>query len=277
MSSPADRYTHGHHESVLRSHTWRTAENSAKFLLPHLRSGDTLLDVGCGPGTISADLARVVSPDTVVGVDQSAEVIALARANIEGHDYSNLSFGVGDVYALEFADSSFNVAYAHQVLQHLSDPVRALKEVRRVLRAGGLLAVRDADYGAFAWAPGDQRLDRWLELYHEITRANDAEADAGRYLARWVADAGFTVWTESSSEWTFETNEERMWWGELWADRVLHSDFAHHGLEYGLTTPDELSDISDAFNEWSLNEDGTFVVAHNEVLARNGMPIRSGA
>src|SRR6188472_2086916 len=64
-----DTYTHGHHESVLRSHEWRTAENSAAYLLPHLQPGMDLLDVGCGPGTITLDLARLVAPGHVVGVD----------------------------------------------------------------------------------------------------------------------------------------------------------------------------------------------------------------
>ena len=56
MTTPDDRYTHGHHESVLRSHRWRTAANSCAYLLPHLRPDMSLLDVGCGPGTITADL-----------------------------------------------------------------------------------------------------------------------------------------------------------------------------------------------------------------------------
>jgi ubiquinone/menaquinone biosynthesis C-methylase UbiE len=72
-------YTHGHHESVLRSHTWRTAENSAAYLLPHLQPGLSLLDIGCGPGTITSDLALMVAPGPVIGLDASAEVVAQAR------------------------------------------------------------------------------------------------------------------------------------------------------------------------------------------------------
>ncbi len=67
---PDTTYTHGHHESVLRSHRWRTAANSAAYLLPYLRPGQDLLDIGCGPGTLTGDLARAVSPGRVVGIDR---------------------------------------------------------------------------------------------------------------------------------------------------------------------------------------------------------------
>jgi ubiquinone/menaquinone biosynthesis C-methylase UbiE len=263
-----DRYTHGHHESVLRSHTWRTAQNSAGFLLAHLETGDRLLDVGCGPGTITMDLAEWVAPGEVIGLDRSPVVIARAREAAEARELSNLSFEVGDVYNLEFEDSSVDVVYAHQVLQHLSDPTRALREMRRVLSDGGWLAVRDGDYGAFTWSPPNDGLTRWMELYHQITRKNHAEADAGRFLAGWVEAAGFDSLERSTSDWTYETVEEREWWADLWADRVLYSEFARQGLEYGLTTSEELSEISDAFRAWSDSAEGIFVVVHEEVLAR---------
>ena len=81
-------YTPGHHESVLRSHRWRTAANSAGYLLPHLVEGDMVLDVGCGPGSISQELADLVGPaGSVLGVDNAAAVIDVARA--EGPDVSH--------------------------------------------------------------------------------------------------------------------------------------------------------------------------------------------
>ena len=266
MPDAPDRYTHGHHESVLRSHAWRTAENSAGYLLERLRSGDALLDVGCGPGTITADFARLVAPGVVTGIDISEEVVELARHGNEA--VPNLRFVVDDVYDLSFEDASFDVVHAHQVLQHLSSPVDALIEMRRVVRDGGLIAVRDGDYGAFAWFPFDERLSRWMELYHQITRANRAEADAGRHLVAWVREAGFTDFEASSSNWTFQRRDERAWWGGLWAERVLKSSFAVQVLEYGLTTEAELADISRAFLEWVDHEDGVFIVVHGEVLAR---------
>lgn len=258
-----ETYSHGHHESVLRSHRARTAENSCAYLLPSLRPGLDLLDVGCGPGTITVDLAARVSPGRVVGID------LVAAADL-GTVRDNVTFEVGDVYDLAFGDASFDVVHAHQVLQHLGRPVDALIEMHRVLRPGGVLAVRDSDYGGFIWAPADPHLDRWLELYHQITTRNGAEADAGRRLLGWVQAAGYTGIAASSSTWTFADPENRSWWGSMWADRVLQSAFREQALAYGLADDDELQAIAEAWRTWSRRPDAIFVVPHGEILATRG-------
>lgn len=265
-----DKYTHGHHESVLRSHRWRTAENSAAYLLPHLRSGMALLDVGCGPGNITCDLADRVAPGPVVGLDVSTEVVTAAATDAEERGPANVSFRTGDLYALEFDDDAFDVVHAHQVLQHLTDPVAALQELRRVVRPDGVVAVRDSDYAAMTWGPDEPRLDRWLELYHQVTARNGAEADAGRRLLGWAQQAGFAAIEVSSSNWTYADPETRAWWSGVWADRVGLADSALHrqAIEYGLATPDELADLADGWRSWAEADDGVFVVVHVEVLAR---------
>ena len=262
-----DIYSHGHHESVLRSHLRRTAENSAGYLLAHLRPGMDLLDVGCGPGTITIDLASRVAPGRVVGIDASADVIAQASAG-GAEAGSAVSFAVGDVYAIDAATGSYDVVHAHQVLQHLTDPVRALREMRRVLKPGGVVGVRDSDYAAFAWAPRLPLLDRWMAIYHGITVRNRAEADAGRYLYGWARAAGFAGVTATSSTWTFTTSDDRDWWGGLWADRVLASNYAEQALAYGLSDQSELDAIAGAWREWQADANGCFIVVHGEVIAR---------
>lgn len=268
MADHPDRYSHGHHESVLRSHKWRTAENSAAFVLPLLRDDMSLLDVGCGPGNITADLARRIPDGSVVGVDLPSDVIDAAQREFGA---VNVRFEVGDVYALDFEEGLFDLVYAHQVLQHLGDPVGALTEMRRVLRPGGYVAVRDSDYGAFVWAPSDPRLSRWMELYHQLTKRNGAEADAGRNIHRWVRMAGFEHLRVSSSNWTFQSDEDRRWWGGLWADRVRQSEFATQSIEYGLTTNSELEGIAESFLRWADDPEALFIVVHGEVIATKPM------
>jgi ubiquinone/menaquinone biosynthesis C-methylase UbiE len=263
-----ETYSHGHHESVLRSHEWRTAENSAGYLLDRLAPGMDLLDVGCGPGTITIDLASRVAPGRVVGIDRADEVIAQANQLLGRAGTENVTFATGDVYALDFDEASFDVVHAHQVLQHLQRPVDALRELRRVLRPDGVLAVRDSDYAAFVWAPDEPLLDRWNAVYHAISARNGAEADAGRYLLGWVHEAGFTDVQAGSSTWTFAEPGRRAWWGSLWADRVELSAFAEQAVAYGLSDPGELAAIAGAWRRWAEQPDGYFAVLHGEVLAR---------
>jgi SAM-dependent methyltransferase len=261
-------YTHGHHESVLRSHRWRTAENSAGYLLPHLSSGATVLDVGCGPGTITADLATLVTPGRVTALEVTEPALDLARAEIARRGLANVDFEVGDVHALGFADDTFDVVHAHQVLQHVADPVAALGEMRRVAKPGGIVAVRDSDYAAFTWWPQLPALDEWLALYEKVARGNGGEPDAGRRLLSWAHAAGFTDVTATSSTWCFANQTDRDWWGGMWADRVLKSDMAAQSLRTGAATQDDLQRISDGWRTWAADQDGWLSLLHSELICR---------
>ena len=261
-----DVYTHGHHEAVLRSHKSRTAENSAAYLLDSLKPGLDLLDVGCGPGTITVDLARLVAPGKVIGIDRSDDVLAQAAA-YAAEQHVDVTFETGDVYALAYDDASFDVVHAHQVLQHLSDPVAALTEMRRVTRTGGVVAARDGDYSCFSWAPLDPRLDRWLEIYRAVARRNNGEPDAGRFLKKWALDAGFTDVRCSSSTWTYADPESCAWWADLWADRCELTTLGDQAVEYRIATRSELSEIAAAWRQWATRPDAFFAVLHGEVLA----------
>lgn len=177
-------YTFGHHASVVNSHARRTAQDSAAFLLPYLEPHHTILDVGCGPGTITADLAELVPQGKVTGVDFAKSVLETARAHVRGRPtpISNIVFEAVDANALPYADASFDVVFCHQVLQHVSDPVGILREMKRVAKPSGIVAAREADYKSFAWFPEPAGLDRWLDCYRKTARACGGQPDAGRYV-----------------------------------------------------------------------------------------------
>ncbi len=223
-----------------------------------------MLDVGCGPGTITADIARRVDPGRVTGVDASPDVVAAASRD---HAAANLAFRAGDVYHLDEPDASYDVVHAHQVLQHLADPVAALVEMRRVCRPGGTIAVRDADYRAMTWWPESSGLERWLDMYRAVTRANGGEPDAGRHLVAWAMAAGLSRLTPSASAWCFATPDDRAWWAETWAQRSTDSPLADRAVELGVASRDELEEIAAAWRAWAAEPAGCFLVVHAEVLA----------
>lgn len=263
MSS--EQYTHGHHASVLASHTWRTIANSAAYLEPSLSAGLSLLDVGCGPGTITVEFADRLAPGRVVGLDAAAEVIDRASGEFAR---DNLEFVVGDAYALPFGDDTFDIVHAHQTLQHVADPVAALREMRRVAKPGGIVAARDVDYAGTFWFPLVPGLDAWLALYERVHRSNGGEPDAGRRLAVWAREAGFDTVAPGASIWCFATAGDRQWWGGMWERRILESAFAGQAVERGFATRSDLEAISRAWREWADDESGWLAMPHGEVLLR---------
>jgi SAM-dependent methyltransferase len=266
--APREQYTHGHHPSVLRSHTWRTVANSASYLIPYLQIGNSVLDVGSGPGTITVDLGRRVSPGQVIGVDAAADVIGLARALAHDEGAHNVSFQVGDVHGLDLPDDSFDIVHAHQLLQHLANPVAALRELRRVLKPGGVLAVRDVDYGGVIWYPQLSGLATWMRVYREVHYWNGGDPDAGRALKAWARLAGFGEVTSSASIWCFASDAEREWWGLSWAERATESRFASHAIESGAAYLADLKAIVAAWRAWSADPDGWIGMPHGEIIAR---------
>ncbi|MGO4583481.1 methyltransferase domain-containing protein [Arthrobacter sp. 2RAF6] len=265
---PEDVYTHGHHESVVRAHASRTAENSAAFVIPHLAAGTSVLDVGCGPGSITCDFAELVAPAKVVGLDRSADIVAQAASLAAERGVENVEFVTGNIYDLDFEDETFDLVHAHQVLQHLTDPVAALREMRRVAKPGAIVAVRDADFHGMSWYPEVRELDDWMELYQKIARRNGAEPDAGRRLVSWAQQAGFTDVAPSSSNWLYATAQQRRWQSRVWSERVLHSAFAEQALEYGLANEADLARIAAGWHRWGSTDDGFFLIPNGEVIAR---------
>jgi SAM-dependent methyltransferase len=267
MAHNLETYTHGHHESVVSQHRKRTAAEAARFLLPHLRPGMRLLDVGCGPGSISVGLAAAVAPGPVLAIDLGVDVVAQARQHATDAGVSNLRVERADLLALDQA-GGFDVVYAHQVLQHVVDPHAALDAMRRLLAPGGIVAVRDGDYGVCTWSPPADELTRWLEIYCAVARRNGGEPDAGRHLYGWVRRAGFTDARVSGTTWTFPGYDSPQVWAESWAERTLHSNLGTKAVEYGIATRDELDAVAAGLRRWGRSEDAFFSIGHVELLAR---------
>lgn len=184
-------YIHGYSDEFQRLHGQRTAAVEAGFFLPYLRAGMDLVDCGCGPGSITVDLATIVAPGQVVGVDVAQRQLDYARALAAQRGVANVRFEPGDVYAIPFPDASFDAAFAHNLLQHLGDPLRALRETRRVLKPGGMVGIQDDDWGAYLWEPAPPLLRTGLELFLKVAEANGASFFYARHQKRLLREAGF--------------------------------------------------------------------------------------
>jgi ubiquinone/menaquinone biosynthesis C-methylase UbiE len=269
MSKEKATYSHGHHSSVVQSHARRTAQNSAAFLLPHIKSNDRILDLGCGPGSITVDLAALVPDGNVIGGDAVSDVLKQASSLAESRNLKNITFQTIDGNNLPFDDDSFDIVFCHQLVQHVKDPVGVLREMRRVAKPGGFVAVREADYKTFVWYPEPPALVKWGQLYQNVAKANGGEPNAGRYLQAWAQEAGFKpdevdfTW----SSWLYK-GEAAASWGESWAGRTLHSGFPETARKHGLATNAELEEISRAWKDWGQQQGAFIAIPNGEILCR---------
>ena len=259
-------YTHGHAPAVVRQHAQRTAGEAAAFLLPHLRPDMRLLDVGCGPGSITRGLAERLPVGQVVGLDLSRETLESARRDAVARGIQNLSYEEGSVYELSFPDDSFDVAYAHQVLQHLRERGLALREMLRVVKPGGVVAVREVDWSTIAYFPRDPWLDRFIEVHLRTWYRNGGEPQMGRQLRALFNAAGVASLEIAASVWCYATREETVEWGESYADRLLTSPMGERPVEYGFATRSDIESMAAAFRAWGSHPDAFWVFTHVEAL-----------
>ncbi|KAF2814233.1 S-adenosyl-L-methionine-dependent methyltransferase [Mytilinidion resinicola] len=270
MATPSQPsvYTTDHSASVLRTHSWRTAANSAGYLLPHLRSNMKILDVGCGPGSITIDLARLVPQGHVTGVEYVLDPLEGARALAAANGVTNVSFEIGDIHCLPFEDDAFDVVHAHQVLQHISDPVKALQEMRRVTKVGGMVACRES--ASMTWYPQSDKLNTWYDLTTRMAVSKGGNPHPGSRIHVWAEKAGFARKdiTKSAGSWCFSSDEEREYWGGSMAQRSRSSGSATMALEGGFSTREQLDKVAQGWDEFREDKDAWFGLLHGEILCR---------
>lgn len=142
----------GHSDAVSGRLARRNAARDASYLLPHLKPGTRVLDVGCGPGSISLGLAAAVAPGELYGIDMAQSQIDIATSAAHEVGLSNCNFQVADLMALPFPDDHFDVVHCCHVLMHIPDTQSALAEMSRVLRPGGLFGAKEP-LGCLSWSP----------------------------------------------------------------------------------------------------------------------------
>ena len=204
-------------EGVVKAHASRSAENQCQYMLPTLqrmvaaKPDLKLLDVGCGPGSITSSLARYVPDGQLVGVDVSDTVLEKARQAVKDEGVKNVEFQAADVYELPFEDESFDVIHTHQAVCHFHDHVRAIKEMLRVLRKGGVLCMREADLYTMRFWPQNPILDECNRSIIAIQERKGGAPDAGRQLKAWTVQAGFPRdnIVATAGTWCYSTPEQR--------------------------------------------------------------------
>lgn len=229
----------------------RSAADCAGFLLNYLKPGMNLLDCGCGEGTITVDLAAMVAPGRTVGIDMARGAIERGRQLARERGQTNLRFESGSVYALPFADASFDVVFSHALFEHLTDRRKALQEIWRVLKPGGLVGLRSPDNGAILFEPPDPSIEQFWQL---ITKIRDELSDGskvGRQLPTLLHQAGFSRVIGSASFEDYGTPESVKRIANLYGDFAQHGPYPPEWLARGWADQATLERINAAWQAWA--------------------------
>lgn len=186
-----ENYTPGHNENASDFMSRRSFSSHGEFFSAYLAPGLSVLDCGCGPGTITLGISERVAPGAVMGVDFGASQIERATRTALGVGRSNVVFQTADCYALPFEDASFDRVFSHALMEHLSDPVRALAECYRVLKSNGIIGVCSPDWGGFMLSPTSRELTRAIEAYTSLQSKNGGNVGVGRQLGTLLTKSGF--------------------------------------------------------------------------------------
>jgi ubiquinone/menaquinone biosynthesis C-methylase UbiE len=245
----------------------RRASTQAAFFLPYLQPGMKLLDCGCGPGSITVDLAEIVAPAKVIGIDIDEKHLRLANAHAKRRNVENVQFETGDVRTLVFPDEAFDAVFVHGVIEYL-DAEQALSEIYRVLKTGGVVGSRHGDYGGFLIAPESPELTENIELFVKLLAHNGGDPHCGRNQLAAMRKVGFKNIKPSASYdfWT-EDQAATRYMADAMAAYCLSSEFADPVIKLGFTDRPRLEEISAAWRDWGEDESAFAAEAWGEAVA----------
>lgn len=259
-------------EDVMKSHGTRTAENQCQYMLPTLqrmaeaRPNLRLLDAGCGPGSITISLAKYVPSGHIIGIDLSEAVLEKAQQATKDAGVTNVSFQRAGVYELPFQDESFDVIHTHQAVAHFKEHVRAIKELLRVLRPGGILCMREGDLATARFYPDTPLLEECFRSLAVVHEASGGYADAGRQLRKWTLEAGVPRERikHTAGTWCYATLEQRK---EFDGARIFKGSGGEKAVELGVVTKERIRKYEEAWKKWEEDEDAVMMMMHGEVIA----------
>jgi ubiquinone/menaquinone biosynthesis C-methylase UbiE len=260
-----DRHAHGVTPGLSQDYAGRTAERQAAFLLPYLQPGMDLLDVGCGPGTITLGLAQAVAPGQVTGIDHDAAELEAARALAAERGVTNVRFEMGDARSLPFEDGTFDAAYENDLFVHLaSDAVQAAGEVYRVLKPGGLFGARDVETDSVVWGNPSEALKELDALMQQWQHSRGSDVRLGKHLPTILRQAGFSRTIKSVSADTKGTLEGTRARAQITVS-LLDGPFGRAISEKGWGDASTVARLKQSIRAWGEHPDAFFANVHVEV------------
>ena len=252
------KYQIGYNENIIKSMKEKTAVDSARFLLTYLKPEMNLLDCGCGPGGISISLAEILNKGNLIGIDIEQSQIEIAEKIALEKNVKNIQFKLADIFHLPFADNSFDVVFTHATLYHLNSPVKALKEMLRVIKPGGIMAAREPDTQAIMLWPQNDLIEKAQKLRNEFLAASGTDLTMGRKLRSIFIESGFvnvTGYASCDAKGTKESLESVI---NYLTSELVDTPFGKNLIKENLTNSDEIKELQRAYKSLTY-ESGAFI------------------
>jgi ubiquinone/menaquinone biosynthesis C-methylase UbiE len=263
----AMRYVHDY-ESAHSSNmvNVRTAERNAGFFLPHLRAGMSVLDVGCGAGSITVGFAQVVSPGEVVGAEIDEGQVKLGNERASQMRLDNVRFEKGDIQDLPYPDNTFDAAFAHAVIEHVDRPQHAVGEMLRVVKPGGFIGIRTTAAGGILFTPMTDALRRTWEVYLRFRQHNGGDPFIGAHLKALLREAGAAsvIWSASYDIWS--TPEAVRSFMDVHMVEMAGPRIVEQVTGLGWVGPEHFEAAEAAIREWGESPDAIFAVSMGEAI-----------
>lgn len=261
-----NKRAHGVTPELQRDYATRTATRQAAFVLLYLQPGMNLLDVGCGPGTITIGLAKAISPGKVVGIDHDSHNIEEAKMLANEASVTNIKFMSGDALNLPFENEMFDAVFENNMFVHLSERASlAAAEIYRVLKPGGFFAARDANADAVVWSHQTElmkQFDRFFQRWHE---RRGSDISLGKKLPAIIRESGFTHTIKSLSADTKGDREATRSHAEIMIS-LLEGPLGQMILDKKWTEEATINRMKKDIRKWGEHPDAFFANVHVEVI-----------
>lgn len=259
-------YPFGYNPAAVGMMQTRTAADNAGLFLKHASPGMKVLDVGCGPGSITVGLAEALAPGKVTGIDIEASQIAIAEELAESEGQSNCDFKVASIYELPFDDSEFDAVYGHTILMQFDDLGPVLSELRRVLKPGGLIGFREIDFGASLYYPNDSAFKELMTIFRKSIAHNQGNPDIGRSLASSFSNSGFSIKEVFACYAQSATEEAKKGMYRAMTALWEQADFPKQAVELGWITDEERKELPDRLSQESTQPGSFNATTYVEVV-----------
>ncbi len=260
-------YTMGYQPEYIRAQARFAQQPSLNFLVPQLAPGQRILDVGCGGGFLSAQLAEAVTWGELVGIDAEPSQVNLARETADRWGVANAQFQVGDARDLPFGNGSFDALHFGGVLLHIGDVDRALEEARRVLRPGGLIACRDLMPESCFVHPELGMMRRSIEMFVDVVAADGGSPNVAREIKGRLIRAGFADVVLAHSFEVYSTLEELEFLQGVIKELFLGSGIVAAAEGYGAATKEMELVIARCVEEWHHDPGALAAMAFGQAMA----------